>query len=166
MLDLLDEEPSGALTVLELSSYQISDLAAGPELVVFTNLYPEHADWHGSIEAYRADKLRILSLGEVRTAVLPARQPELAAAPTAARRLLYGEPAGWDVSEEGIALARRAAPRSRAISRCPGEHNALNLCGALTALEAIGIRPPAARRRWRAFKDSSTGCRPSPRRIA
>ena len=42
------------LTVLELSSYQIADLEAGPEVAVVTNLYREHTDWHGSEHAYRA----------------------------------------------------------------------------------------------------------------
>lgn len=141
VLDLLDGDPE-ALTILELSSYQISDLALGPEIVLFTNLYNEHADWHGSHEAYRADKLRILALDGLRTAVLPARQPELAEAPTAARRLLYGMPAGWDVSEEGVSLRGELRVATSQLP-LPGEHNALNLCGALAVLEAAGVGLPA-----------------------
>ena len=52
--------------MLELSSYQIADLQIGPEVVVMTNLYREHVDWHGSEQAYRADKLRLLELPGVR----------------------------------------------------------------------------------------------------
>lgn len=139
-LDLLDADP-GALIVLELSSYQIADLASGPELVLFTNLYPEHADWHGSVEAYRAEKLRILALPGLRTAVLPARQPELAATPVQAGRLLYGTPEGWDAAAQGITL-RGELRIPAAELPLPGEHNALNLCGALAALEAAGIPEP------------------------
>jgi UDP-N-acetylmuramoylalanine--D-glutamate ligase len=139
-LDLLDGDP-GALTILELSSYQISDLALGPEIVLFTNLYNEHADWHGSHEAYRSDKLRILSLDGLRTAVLPARQPELAEAATVARRVLYGSPEGWDVSPEGITLRGELRVRAGDLP-FPGEHNALNLCAALTVLEAAGLGLP------------------------
>lgn len=138
-LDLLDADPG--LTILELSSYQIADLTAGPELVVFTNLYPEHADWHGSTEAYRSEKLRILSLAEVRTAVLPARQPDLAAASTGAHRILFGTFAGWDLSDDGIRLEGEPRVDARDLP-LGGEHNALNLCAALAALEAICIRPP------------------------
>ncbi len=141
VLDLLDADPD-SLTILELSSYQISDLTSGPETVVFTNLYNEHADWHGSHEAYRADKLRILGLAGLRTAVLPARQAELAEAPTAARRVLYGTPDGWDISPEGV-LQRGELRVPAAELPLPGEHNALNLAAALTALEAAGVAPPA-----------------------
>ncbi len=141
VLDLLDGE-GGALTILELSSYQIADLAAGPEVVVFTNLYPEHVDWHGSHEAYRADKLRILSLPGLRRAVLPARQSELAEMPSIAARILYGLPSGWDVSPEGV-LERGRLRVSSADLPLPGEHNALNLCAALTGLEAAGVAPPS-----------------------
>jgi UDP-N-acetylmuramoylalanine--D-glutamate ligase len=141
VLDLLDGE-EGGLTILELSSYQIADLAVGPEVVALTNLYPEHIDWHGSHEAYRADKLRILSLPGVRRAVLPARQPELAEVPTIAQRILYGLPSGWDVSAEGLLERGRLVLESARLP-LPGEHNALNLCAALTALEAAGVTPPA-----------------------
>ena len=67
-LELLDAEPA-RLTVLELSSYQIADLDTGPEAVLMTNLFKEHTEWHGSEEAYRREKLRLLSLPEVRIAV-------------------------------------------------------------------------------------------------
>ena len=139
-LDLLDAGPGGP-TILELSSYQIADLAAGPEVVVFTNLYPEHADWHGSAEAYRAEKLRILSLGGLRAAVLPARQAELAGAPTAASRILFGTPAGWDAAAEGVSLRGELRVGTEELP-LRGLHNALNLCAALSGLEAVGVELP------------------------
>jgi UDP-N-acetylmuramoyl-L-alanine---L-glutamate ligase len=139
-LELLDVPPE-RLAIVELSSYQIADLASGPEVAVFTNLYREHADWHGSEQAYRADKLRLLTLEQVREAVLPARQPELARAGTGARRRLYGSPEGWDVDAAGV--SHHGRPRVAAADLpLPGEHNALNLCAALTALEAAGVAPP------------------------
>jgi UDP-N-acetylmuramoyl-L-alanine---L-glutamate ligase len=142
-LDLLDLDP-GTLAIVELSSYQIADLANGPEVAVVTNLYPEHADWHGSEQTYRAEKLRLLELPGVRAAVLPARFPELAAVPSAAaERRLFGEPAGWDVDSAGNVLFAGAVRVASDEIPLPGEHNALNLCAALTALEAAGVAPPA-----------------------
>ena len=73
-LDLLDSEPA-QVTVLELSSYHIADLELGPEVAVVTNLFREHTDWHGSEQAYRADKLRLLDLPGVRVAVVNGRDP-------------------------------------------------------------------------------------------
>jgi UDP-N-acetylmuramoyl-L-alanine---L-glutamate ligase len=140
-LELLDADPD-ALAIVELSSYHVADLAVGPEVATITNLYAEHADWHGSEQAYRAEKLRILELPGVGRAVLPARQPELAMAPTAAERRLFGEPAGWDVLDGDLARAGEIRLAAADLP-LPGEHNALNLCAALTALEAAGVTLPA-----------------------
>jgi UDP-N-acetylmuramoyl-L-alanine---L-glutamate ligase len=138
-LELLDADPA-QLTVLELSSYQIADLQAGPETVVMTNLYREHTDWHGSEDAYRREKLRLLELPEVRLAVVNAREPALTAAATTAEVVLYGDPGGWDAGPEGVSRGGRRvlAPEQLPLA---GEHNALNLCAALTALEQLGIEP-------------------------
>lgn len=140
-IELLDCEPD-VLAVVELSSYQIADLAQGPEVAVLTNLYPEHLDWHGSEQAYRAEKLRLLSLPGVRRVVLPARQPEVAAAAGRAECRLFGESSGWDVSDGELTFAGK--PRA-SLAELPlrGEHNALNLCAALTAIEAAGLKAPA-----------------------
>jgi UDP-N-acetylmuramoylalanine--D-glutamate ligase len=139
-LDLLDSEPVD-VTVLELSSYQIADLEVGPRVALFTNLFREHVDWHGSEEAYRADKLRLLGLRGVRTAVLNARDARLAALEPAVSVVRYGEPGGWDVTAEGVALDGELRVAGAELP-LRGEHNALNLCGALAALEAFGIAAP------------------------
>jgi UDP-N-acetylmuramoylalanine--D-glutamate ligase len=138
-IELLDDP--GEIVVLELSSYQIADLETGPEVALVTSLFREHTDWHGSEQAYRADKLRLLALPGVRTAVLNAREPALAALEPAVAVLLYGRPEGWDAHEGGLAHRGRQV-LGRAQLPLLGEHNALNLCGALTALEAIGLAPP------------------------
>ena len=74
-----------------------------------TNLFREHLDWHGSEEAYRADKLRLLGLPGVRAAVLNARDASwLARAPAAPSAAL-------------LRRARRLGRRPRGRSRCAGE---------------------------------------------
>jgi UDP-N-acetylmuramoylalanine--D-glutamate ligase len=149
-LDLLDGEQA-EVTVLELSSFQIADLEVGPRVALITNLFREHTDWHGSQEAYHSDKLRVLGLRGVAVGVINARDGRLATLHARDGRLAavrpdvelrsYGVPDGWDVTAEGIA---RDGERMATNAELPlrGEHNALNLCGALTALEAFGIDPP------------------------
>jgi UDP-N-acetylmuramoylalanine--D-glutamate ligase len=56
-LDIADKH---ALVVLELSSYQTADMDFLPDLAAITNLYPEHVDWHGSVDRYYADKLHLV----------------------------------------------------------------------------------------------------------
>ncbi|MCZ4273576.1 UDP-N-acetylmuramoyl-L-alanine--D-glutamate ligase [Maritalea porphyrae] len=55
-LDLDDHD----IIVMELSSYQVADLQLQPDYVGFTNLFPEHVDWHGSLEQYYHDKMNLL----------------------------------------------------------------------------------------------------------
>ena len=139
-LDLLDAQPA-QVTVLELSSYQIADLEVGPEVAVVTNVYREHTDWHGSEQAYRADKLRLLGLAGVRAAVLNARDERLAALALDVPVLGYGQPHGWDVTAAGIAFAGELRLANDELP-LRGEHNALNLCAALTALQAFDVPVP------------------------
>ena len=54
---------------------------------------------------------------------------------------LFGVPQGWDVTAEGIAFEETLVAASGELP-LRGAHNALNLCAALTALEAIGIPRP------------------------
>ena len=141
-LDLLDR-PASDFAVVELSSYQIADMDVGPELAVVTNLHQEHIDWHGSAESYRSDKLRILSLTGVRATVLNGRDEQLrAVAHEAVEPSFYGVAEGWDVTSTGLTFnGELIVPLANIPLR--GEHNALNLCAALAAIDAMGIaRPP------------------------
>jgi UDP-N-acetylmuramoylalanine--D-glutamate ligase len=50
----------GAWIVCELSSFQLEDIETlRPRIAVLLNLEPDHIDRHGTLEAYRAAKLRI-----------------------------------------------------------------------------------------------------------
>jgi len=48
------------VVVLEVSSYQAADLHQVPDLAVLTYLSEDHLTWHGGVERYVADKLRLL----------------------------------------------------------------------------------------------------------
>jgi len=169
-LDLLDAGPA-ELTVLELSSYQIADLRTGPQVALVTSLFKEHTDWHGSEDAYRAEKLRLLTLPGVRTRVINGRDQRLLAAavahgardagaagdgaPIATR--YFGVRDGWDVVDGSIVMRGELLARSCELP-FRGEHNALNLCAALTAIEAIGSTAPR-------LPDALHGFRPLPHRL-
>jgi UDP-N-acetylmuramoylalanine--D-glutamate ligase len=48
--------------VIEVSSYQATDLASSPPVVGLTSLHPDHLPWHGgSVESYFRDKLSVCS---------------------------------------------------------------------------------------------------------
>jgi len=115
--------------VIELSSYQLADLTM-PEpaaVGVLTALFVDHVPWHGSVERYHADKLRLLDLARVR---IVSRQ---AAASGAA-----------DGRHERIAPAADdavVAALARAGMRAPHEADA-----AMLALEVVRERAPDADR--------------------
>lgn len=56
----LDEATSETIFVLELSSYQLSDLKVSPHVSACLNLYNDHTDWHGSLETYWEAKHNIM----------------------------------------------------------------------------------------------------------
>jgi UDP-N-acetylmuramoylalanine--D-glutamate ligase len=131
--------------VVEVSSYQAVDVTSSPGVVVVTNLAPDHLDWHGGIEAYYRDKLRLVGSGPPGLLAVGAASAE-AVHRTAGHphRTLYGpegrvrvDGAGWlEVDGSAVADAARL--------RVPGSHNRWNLCGAVAgALLLTGTVPTA-----------------------
>ena len=139
LLELLDAEAQ--LWAVELSSFQTGE--AGPlALGVVTSLYEEHLDWHGSRERYLADKLKLADVS--RTLLVNGLQEGLLERTAGhPHRMLFGLSDGWHVRGNFIC---RADERVFAVADLPvpGEHNALNACAALAALEAMGHDARAA----------------------
>jgi UDP-N-acetylmuramoylalanine--D-glutamate ligase len=140
LLELLDDHADA--WVVELSSYQTRDVAASgvqPGIAIFTNVFPEHLDWHGSEARYIADKLALLTEAKPRIAVLNAADPRLAALSLPESKVhWFGNEAGWHL--RGDALYRGdTVVMNTASLLLPGRHNRGNLCAVLTALEAFGL---------------------------
>lgn len=137
-LDLLDV-PDDHWAVVELSSYQTADLVDGPEIAVLINLYKEHIDWHGDQATYRRDKLRLLALPGVRACV---RATELNVACEGDASWRFGDADGWHVTPTGVVHPDGAIIATDALP-LRGRHNAVNLCAALTTLDAADLERPA-----------------------
>ncbi|HUB94038.1 MAG TPA: UDP-N-acetylmuramoyl-L-alanine--D-glutamate ligase [Verrucomicrobiae bacterium] len=58
--EALAKASSDTLFVLELSSYQLSDLTISPHISACINLYNDHTDWHGSLQNYWEAKHNIM----------------------------------------------------------------------------------------------------------
>ncbi|HWT16207.1 MAG TPA: UDP-N-acetylmuramoyl-L-alanine--D-glutamate ligase [Patescibacteria group bacterium] len=150
LLDLPDDAGVAA-HVVELSSFQTRDFEANPRVALITNLIEEHLDWHGSGERYVADKLRILGDRSRTIAVLNAEDPTLSGLETSGDVRWFATPAGWHLDAGHV--CRGAEPRL-ALADLPlsGRHNALNLCGALAAIEAAGFDATALANHARSFR--------------
>ncbi|HRN71068.1 MAG TPA: Mur ligase family protein, partial [Candidatus Woesebacteria bacterium] len=50
--ELLHKPPEKTIYVCELSSYQLDDIQYSPHISVIVSLFPDHLNYHGSLEAY------------------------------------------------------------------------------------------------------------------
>ncbi|MFF2776291.1 UDP-N-acetylmuramoyl-L-alanine--D-glutamate ligase [Streptomyces sp. NPDC058052] len=175
---VLDEESYGDLDVLavELSSYQLHwapSVRAHSAAVL--NLAPDHLDWHGSMEAYAADKGRIYEGNQVACVYNVAdpvtedlvREADVEEGCRAIGFTL-GTPGPSQLGVvEGI-LVDRAFVENRqknaqelaevADVQPPAPHNIANALAAAALARAFGVEPQAVRDGLRAF-------RPDPHRI-
>lgn len=55
----LDDVKDGTICVMEMSSYQLSDLTVSPHIAVVTSFFPDHLDYHGGLDAYKNAKKNI-----------------------------------------------------------------------------------------------------------
>ena len=127
------------LWVLELSSFQTSDLDASPPVGVLLNLHREHTDWHGTYERYRDDKLTLFAHRPDMVSVLNQADP-------AVRAVGEGLPhPRWFGGAEGFSVGPAGVTRDGALVAAReeiglmGDHNLLNVCAALAALDAAGV---------------------------
>jgi UDP-N-acetylmuramoylalanine--D-glutamate ligase len=131
--------------VLELSSYQIADLRHAPTIAVLTNLHPEHAPWHRSVDRYFADKLRLAELRSETILVANHADPRLRAHfVERPNTVWFNAPTGFEVRDG--ALLRRGAPFETPSFRLKGQHNLSNLAAALTVAEIVGLDLAASER--------------------
>ncbi|MEU5947722.1 UDP-N-acetylmuramoyl-L-alanine--D-glutamate ligase [Micromonospora sp. NPDC047465] len=134
--------PEAELYVLELSSYQCSDLTDSPRVAVVTALFPEHLDAHGGEAEYYRDKLNLLAHGP-RTVVVNGADPRLALELGDRAAVRAGLPdtahvAGGPDGTPWFHLGDRPL-FPRAVLPLVGRHNEGNLCVALAVLDALGV---------------------------
>ncbi len=142
LLEVLDPRPAPEYWAIELSSYQTGDVAASgarPELAIALNIFPEHLDWHGSHERYIADKLRLLTEGKPRIAVLNGNDPILSALDLPESEVRwFGRADGWHLRGDVLHRGEQQVMDTASLP-LPGRHNRGNLCAVLTAIEALGL---------------------------
>jgi UDP-N-acetylmuramoylalanine--D-glutamate ligase len=158
LLPVADQIQAEDIVVLELSSFQLEDLAPlepSPQVAVITNFSPNHLDRHGSVEAYRAAKQNILRWQTAdHFAVLNQSDPDVSLWPTKARKVWFGRD---DEGRQGMfaigfdAYKRRAlfrfGPREQVLPlgkwlALPGVHNFQNALAAACAAMVLGAGLP------------------------
>ena len=110
--------------VLELSNFQIASLEYWPDIVQVVSISPAHLDWHRNYENYKRDKLRLL--------------------PHAKKVFLCG----YDEYLKTLDLPNATLYHKTELPIPPlqvvGEHNIINLSGALEIVRELGFDPATA----------------------
>ena len=147
LLPDVDNMTAEDIVVLELSSFQLMTMKASPHVAVFTNLSPNHLDYHHTMEEYTRAKMNIfLHQSEGDRTIFNADNEitcELAGkAP--ARAVLFSR---LQPLEEGVYLRddtiwlnnemgnREVLPLS--MIRLPGVHNVENYMAAIAAVDGL-----------------------------
>ena len=156
MLDCEDGAPDW--WVIELSSYQISDLVAKPDIVVLLNIREDHLDWHRGFENYKADKLRIAQLASDGKVIANFSDQVLTEKLRNYPGITWFNKTGtWQAAKTGV-FRQTGKSGQRQVSEyeastiaqnhvdapasLPGEHNMQNLAAALTVLDLLGLDCP------------------------
>ncbi len=171
LLPHVDEIRSEDLVVLELSSFQLTDLnrlQVSPEVAVITNFAPNHLDWHDSLEHYRWAKQTILRWQKpTDSAVLNADDSDVRDWDTSGNRYYFGL---QDSGEAGVTFCGDGNARIRLPGhqdelfplsdwlKLPGSHNRANALAATCAALRLGAPLDAVRR-------GIEGYRPLPHRL-
>jgi UDP-N-acetylmuramoylalanine--D-glutamate ligase len=156
---------------VELSSYQLHwSSTVEPYAAALLNVAPDHIDWHGSLEAYAADKGKIFGPGTI--AVINADDewpPRLAEKADRVVGFTLGVPGPGRLGVVEDLLVDRAFvadPVREAVElaglsdvRPFAPHNVANALAAAALARAYGVPPEAVREGLRAFL-------PDPHRIA
>ena len=142
--------------VLEVSSFQLYyGRSFLPEVMVLTNVAPDHLDWHPDQGHYVAAKRGVFEcLGAEQTAILPS---ESAFADWAghAMRLRFGHAADAEVRVDGDDIVVRVARSNWRLpipAGFPMPHQRLNLAAAVAAAVVVGVDLAAIARAARSFQ--------------
>lgn len=125
--------------VLELSSYQLTDLRGRPAIGVWLNLHRDHHAWHEGRDGYVRDKSRIAALSEL--LVANAADEEVVALVRDHPDLVTFDATGDPVDVGGTDVARGRLADALGRSALVGAHNLTNLAAALAVGGVVGLAP-------------------------
>lgn len=136
---LHEHNDANDIFVFEMSSYQASRLEKGPDIAVIINLFPEHMNYHGSLEQYYNDKMRMTTLQTNEQVVIyNSENAELTQriATSRAKKIAYPHNDTFHLRNDGVYAGNT---RLSTFEELPlkGMHNASNIIAALTAATTV-----------------------------
>lgn len=152
LISLIDEPHD--FVVMELSSYQCSDLSVSPQIVLFTNLFPEHIDWHRSHDAYYRDKVHLIAAQKPSDVCFVNEKCEKLkkyCAEYPREFLYYNRPEGFAELDNVLCDKRKPILRIEEL-QLQGYHNLDNIAGVLSVIRYLGLDTNEALEALRSFQ--------------
>jgi len=132
--DFLPQITENSWVVLELSSYQLSDLKYSPSIAVCLMVVPEHLNWHTDMDDYILAKAQLFQHQSPADLAIYFASNELsqriAGYSPALKMPYYAEP-GAHVENGNIIIAGEQIVRTDEL-KLIGKHNWQNVCAAIT----------------------------------
>ena len=145
-LALLDPAPDWI--VAEVSSFQLETVDLfSPDVAILLNINPNHLDRHGTLEEYRAMKLRLFRrMGDGQTAVVPLEGLDdevRAAIPAVCRRSTFGLALSADVRYANGVIEGGSLAEPVTISGTAFDNEVMGLTAAacVAAIQGCGVDP-------------------------
>lgn len=143
----------------EFSSYQASDLSVSPQVVMFTNLFSVHTDWHGGHDNYCRDKVHLAAHqqpGEI--CVVNANNAQLRDYCKELENVsYYGEPQAFHARGKELYYGSEPVLNIGEL-HISGNHNMDNLAGVVTVMDKLGLD-------WRKGLEALKTFEPLPHRL-
>jgi len=146
VLDFIDEIAPNDWVVLELSSFQLSDLRFAPHIATCLMVVPEHLNWHESMADYvgaKANLFRSQKPNDI--AIYYADDPashQIASHSPGDKITYYAAPGAY-VEGDAIKIDNQVICKTDEL-RLIGSHNWQNVCAAVTTAWQAGVMDPEA----------------------
>ena len=135
LIELIDEEND--YIIGEFSSYQASDIKISPDIVMFTNLFSVHTDWHKGHEGYCRDKVHLAHKSNI--SVVNANNFELMKYTKELSNIVYySKKDGFYAKDKELYYGDEVVCNIDAL-QINGNHNMENLAGVMTVIKALGL---------------------------
>lgn len=150
LIDLLDEEHD--IVVGEFSSYQATDLSSSPHIVMFTNLFSVHTDWHHGHENYCRDKIHLAAnqkAGDI--CLVNSRNEQLVHYCRGLKNAqFYNTAESFHAEGKELFYGNEKLLNIEELKLC-GNHNLDNLAGVFAIIKHLGLEPKASAESLKSF---------------
>ena len=110
--------------VVEMSSYQLMHCSSSPQIAVATSFFPEHLDYHGSLEAYKEAKMNIARFQSKNDIIFCAEDAKDIASVSPGKQISFS------ASESPVSINE---------TRLIGNHNLINIAAAYLVAKNLEV---------------------------